>query len=172
MFNVSSLAGLLGAELASLYCASKFVALEGFSECLAKEVAPFGLFVAIVEPGSFRTDFLTPESMRFDGNPVPDYDERRGRLMASFEQRNGQQPGDPARLAGMGIELEKWREFSVSTDRASRPWSSRYQCVLVRSACRSDIFGRVSCAHARNHLMNSSLRKRSPLCGVRRPFAR
>ena len=41
IFNISSLAGILGVELGSLYCASKF-ALEGFSESLAKEVAPFG----------------------------------------------------------------------------------------------------------------------------------
>jgi NAD(P)-dependent dehydrogenase (short-subunit alcohol dehydrogenase family) len=146
IFNISSLAGILGAELVSLYCASKF-ALEGFSECLAKEVAPFGLFVTIVEPGPFRTDFLTSESLRFGAKLMADYDERRGRLRASFEQRNGRQPGDPARLAeamvrlareakpplrfiagsiaveaadakftGMRAELDRWRQLSLSTD--------------------------------------------------------
>jgi NAD(P)-dependent dehydrogenase (short-subunit alcohol dehydrogenase family) len=146
IFNLSSLAGILGAELGSLYCASKF-ALEGFSESLAKEVAPFGLFVTIVEPGPFRTDFLTSESLRFGDNTVADYDDRRAQLRASFEQRNGQQPGDPvklaeaivrlaneakpplrfiagsiavnaadAKLAGMQAELNLWREVSVSTD--------------------------------------------------------
>lgn len=96
--NMSSLAGILGAEMGSLYCASKF-ALEGFSESLAKEIEPFGLFVTIVEPGPFRTDFLTAESLRFGGNAVADYDERRAQRRASFEQRDGQQPGDPAKLA-------------------------------------------------------------------------
>jgi NAD(P)-dependent dehydrogenase (short-subunit alcohol dehydrogenase family) len=146
IFNISSLAGILGAELGSLYCASKF-ALEGFSESLSKEIAPFGLFVTIVEPGPFRTDFLTSESLRFGGNAVADYDDRRTRLRASFEQRNGQQPGDPAKLAaamvrlasearppmrfiagaiavnaadaklaGMRAELDSWRQLSVSTD--------------------------------------------------------
>ena len=98
IFNMSSLAGILGAEMGSLYCASKF-ALEGFSESLAKEIEPFGLFVTIVEPGPFRTDFLTAESLRFGGNAVADYDERRAERRASFEQRDGQQPGDPAKLA-------------------------------------------------------------------------
>jgi NAD(P)-dependent dehydrogenase (short-subunit alcohol dehydrogenase family) len=98
IFNMSSLAGILGAEMGSLYCASKF-ALEGFSESLAKEIEPFGLFVTIVEPGPFRTDFLTAESLRFGGNAVADYDERRAQRRASFEQRDGQQPGDPAKLA-------------------------------------------------------------------------
>jgi NAD(P)-dependent dehydrogenase (short-subunit alcohol dehydrogenase family) len=146
IFNLSSLAGIVGAELGSLYCASKF-ALEGFSESLAKEVAPFGLFVTIVEPGPFRTDFLTSESLRFGDNAVADYDDRRAQLRASFEQRNGRQPGDPVKLAkaivrlaneaeppmrfiagsiavnaadaklvGMQAELDRWREVSVSTD--------------------------------------------------------
>jgi NAD(P)-dependent dehydrogenase (short-subunit alcohol dehydrogenase family) len=104
IFNISSIAGLRGTDFASLYCASKF-ALEGFSESLAKEIAPFGLFVTIVEPGPFRTDFLTGESLRFGGHPVADYDDRRTRLRTSFEQRNGRQPGDPARLADAMVRL-------------------------------------------------------------------
>ena len=98
IFNVSSLAGMRGAAFCSLYCASKF-ALEGFSESLAQEVEPFGIRVTVVEPGPFRTDFLTSESLRFGGRQVPDYDERRTHLQASFEQRNGHQQGDPAKLA-------------------------------------------------------------------------
>jgi NAD(P)-dependent dehydrogenase (short-subunit alcohol dehydrogenase family) len=146
IFNISSLAGILGSESASLYCASKF-ALEGFSESLSKEVTPFGLFVTIVEPGPFRTDFLSSESLRFGENVVADYDDRRARVRGSFEQRNGRQPGDPAKLAeamvrlareakppmrfiagsialdaadaklaAMRAELDSWRQLSVSTD--------------------------------------------------------
>jgi NAD(P)-dependent dehydrogenase (short-subunit alcohol dehydrogenase family) len=146
IFNISSLAGILGVELGSLYCASKF-ALEGFSESLAKEVAPFGISVTIVEPGPFRTDFLNAQSLRFGDNAVPDYDDRRARLRAGLEERDGRQGGDPAKLAeaiarlanetrpplrlvagsiafdaadaklgGMQTELDQWRELSISTD--------------------------------------------------------
>jgi NAD(P)-dependent dehydrogenase (short-subunit alcohol dehydrogenase family) len=73
IFNLSSLGGIVGAQLYSLYCASKF-AIEGFSESLAKEIAPFGLYVTIVEPGPFRTDFLKPESLRFGRARISDYD--------------------------------------------------------------------------------------------------
>jgi NAD(P)-dependent dehydrogenase (short-subunit alcohol dehydrogenase family) len=104
IFNLSSLAGIRGSEFGSLYCASKF-ALEGFSESLAQELAPFGIFVTIVEPGPFRTDFLASESVRFGEHTVADYDERRARLRASFEQRNGQQPGDPVKLADAMVRL-------------------------------------------------------------------
>jgi NAD(P)-dependent dehydrogenase (short-subunit alcohol dehydrogenase family) len=104
IFNLSSLAGFRGAEFGSLYCASKF-ALEGFSESLAQELAPFGIFVTIVEPGPFRTDFLASESVRFGDRVVADYDSRRAQIQASFEQRNGQQPGDPVKLAEAMVRL-------------------------------------------------------------------
>lgn len=104
IFNVSSTAGMRGVAFGSLYCASKF-ALEGFSESLAQEIAPFGILVTIVEPGPFRTDFLTPESIRFGAQAVADYDERRSALRASFEQRNGKQPGDPVKLAEAMVRL-------------------------------------------------------------------
>jgi NAD(P)-dependent dehydrogenase (short-subunit alcohol dehydrogenase family) len=104
IFNISSLAGMRGVAFGSLYCASKF-ALEGFSESLAQEIAPFGIRVVIVEPGPFRTDFLSPESIRFGARAVADYDEQRTALRASFEQRNGRQPGDPARLAEAALLL-------------------------------------------------------------------
>jgi NAD(P)-dependent dehydrogenase (short-subunit alcohol dehydrogenase family) len=104
IFNLSSLAGIRGSEFASLYAASKF-ALEGFSEALAADVAPFGIFVTLLEPGPFRTDFLTRDSLRFGGNAIADYDERRARVQATFEGRSGKQPGDPVKLAEAVVRL-------------------------------------------------------------------
>jgi NAD(P)-dependent dehydrogenase (short-subunit alcohol dehydrogenase family) len=106
IFNLSSLAGMRGNDFASLYCSSKF-AVEGFSESLAKEVAPFGIFVTIVAPGPFRTDFLSRESLRFGGKPIADYDERREKVQAAFESRNRQQPGDPVKLADAFVRLSR-----------------------------------------------------------------
>jgi NAD(P)-dependent dehydrogenase (short-subunit alcohol dehydrogenase family) len=106
IFNLSSVAGFRGMAFAPLYCASKF-AVEGFSEALAQEVAPFGITVTIVEPGPFRTDFLTGESLRFSGVVVEDYTPRRATVRASFENRNGNQPGDPVRLARAFVELSR-----------------------------------------------------------------
>src|SRR4030095_8066141 len=54
IFNVPSVAGVIGFPACGLYAASKF-ALEGATEALATELAPFGIRVTIVEPGGFRT---------------------------------------------------------------------------------------------------------------------
>jgi NAD(P)-dependent dehydrogenase (short-subunit alcohol dehydrogenase family) len=104
IFNLSSLAGFRGSAFSSLYCASKF-AVEGFSEALAEELAPFGVRVTIVEPGPFRTDFLSARSLRVGGERQQDYDPVRDGIRATFEARNGRQAGDPAKLARALVEL-------------------------------------------------------------------
>ncbi|MEY2569973.1 MAG: hypothetical protein QOE63_323, partial [Acidimicrobiaceae bacterium] len=53
--NVSSIAGLVARPFAGLYSASKH-ALEAISESLYFELAPFGIRVALVEPGQFETE--------------------------------------------------------------------------------------------------------------------
>jgi NAD(P)-dependent dehydrogenase (short-subunit alcohol dehydrogenase family) len=105
VFNISSIGGIQGAYPgASLYCATKF-AVEGFSEGLAQEVADFGIKVTIVEPGFFRTDFLDSQSVRFGDVSVADYAAQSASIRASYGAYNHQQPGDPARLATVLMQL-------------------------------------------------------------------
>jgi NAD(P)-dependent dehydrogenase (short-subunit alcohol dehydrogenase family) len=94
--NLSSIAGLAAAAGAGLYAASKF-ALEGLSQSLAQEVAPLGIKVTVVEPGSFRTDFLSERSIRKTEHPIADYATTAGALVARLGQFSGRQPGDPVR---------------------------------------------------------------------------
>jgi len=95
--NLSSIGGLVGLPGFGIYNATKF-AVEGLSEALATEVAPLGIKVIIVEPGPFRTDFLGG-SLAESEKTLPDYAETAGKTRAGAGQRNGQQPGDPARAA-------------------------------------------------------------------------
>lgn len=55
IINVSSMGGRIYAPFGSWYHATKY-ALEGWSDCLRLELAPFGIKVAIVEPGGFKTE--------------------------------------------------------------------------------------------------------------------
>jgi len=54
IINVSSIGGRFGEPFAAWYRATKF-ALEGLSDCLRLEAAPFGVDVILVEPGTIRT---------------------------------------------------------------------------------------------------------------------
>src|SRR3989441_10999278 len=98
IISISSSAGLVGFEFCSAYAASKF-GLEGWMESLQAEVAPFGITTTIVNPGFFRTELLTEQSTNYAEPSIADYDERRGPLVEYWKSQNGQQSGDPAKLA-------------------------------------------------------------------------
>lgn len=98
IFNISSLAGVIGFPGCGLYAASKF-ALEGMSEALAVELAPFGVRVTIVEPGGFRTNF-SRGSLRQAAQTIDAYaGTPSARARSSISQYSGHEPGDPAKAA-------------------------------------------------------------------------
>ncbi|SMD18274.1 SDR family oxidoreductase [Lentzea albidocapillata] len=100
--NVSSVLGLTSVPGWGLYCAGKY-ALEGLTEALAGEVAQFGVKVTIVEPGYFRTDFLTTDSLALPGDTTAAYPEIR-EMVENHLKLQGNQPGDPVRGAQLMIE--------------------------------------------------------------------
>ncbi|RYF80293.1 MAG: SDR family NAD(P)-dependent oxidoreductase [Chitinophagaceae bacterium] len=96
--QISSQAGFRGTAGFGVYNASKF-ALEGISEALAQEVAPFGIKVTIVEPGPFRTEFLggsmkaaAQKNEAYESTPV-------GNMYKYVADMNGKQEGDPVKGA-------------------------------------------------------------------------
>src|SRR6266536_2980859 len=98
IISISSSAGLVGFEFGTAYAASKF-GLEGWMESLRAEVAPFGIATTIVNPGFFRTELLTEQSTNYAAPSIKDYDERRAKQLEFWRSQNGQQSGDPAKLA-------------------------------------------------------------------------
>ncbi|KAL5357089.1 hypothetical protein BJX96DRAFT_143888 [Aspergillus floccosus] len=94
--NFSSIGGLYSYPSNGIYCATKF-AIEGITQALAAEIAPFGLNAVIVEPGYFRTSFLT--SVASGANIAPALDVYEGtpahEARAAFTKYNGAQPGNP-----------------------------------------------------------------------------
>jgi NAD(P)-dependent dehydrogenase (short-subunit alcohol dehydrogenase family) len=102
--TISSTAGIVGMEFCSAYAASKF-GVEGWMESLTPEIAPFGIRTMIVEPGFFRTELLTPQSTTFAALSIGDYDERTAQTVAAWKSMDGQQSGDPAKLADALVQL-------------------------------------------------------------------
>jgi NAD(P)-dependent dehydrogenase (short-subunit alcohol dehydrogenase family) len=118
ILNLASVGGFMGFDGASIYCAAKF-AVEGFSESLALEVAPFGIKVTIVEPGFFRTDFLD-KSVQYGSRKIADYAEFSSSSRSAYESYNHKQPGDPAKLGRAIVELAGMPQpplhFAAGTD--------------------------------------------------------
>ena len=143
--NLSSGAGIKGAAGAGYYNATKF-AVEGMSEALAQEVAPFGIAVIIVEPGPFRTDFLG-RSITVARHEIAAYADTAGRMRGYTTDNDGRQAGDPdkavrvilqaidaakpplhlplgprayglarAKLAEFAADMEAWEHVAIATD--------------------------------------------------------
>ena len=102
--TLSSIAGIVGQEFVSAYCASKF-GVEGWMESLALEVAPFGIRTMIVEPGFFRTELLTEQSTNYPEPSIDDYAEKTKQTVTAWKRMSGSQPGDPTKLAQALVQL-------------------------------------------------------------------
>jgi NAD(P)-dependent dehydrogenase (short-subunit alcohol dehydrogenase family) len=140
----SSVGGRVGAMGRAAYSAAKW-GVEGFSEVLAKETAPLGIKVTIVEPGGFRTDFAGSSTKLNEGRP--EYAATVGAAAKFQRDYDGKQPGDPAKAAAAVLHIaslndpplrlllgsdavrfveqndlakmesdRKWKDLSISTD--------------------------------------------------------
>lgn len=143
--NITSMGGFITMPGIAYYCGSKF-ALEGISEVLGKELAPFGVHVTAVAPGSFRTDWAG-RSMQRTPRSVADYDALFEPIRRARKEKSGHQLGDPTRagkailalidlpdppahlllgsdaldlvrgkLGAMAADIDRWEALSRSTD--------------------------------------------------------
>lgn len=104
VLNIGSVGGFATAPAVGLYGASKF-AVEGLSEALHGELAPLGVRVTIVEPGGFRTDFLSASSLRTEPAGIADYAEGTGPVREAMAHYDGRQPGDPVKVARAVVDV-------------------------------------------------------------------
>ena len=109
LVTISSTAGIVGQEFCTAYAAAKF-GVEGWMESLTPELAPFGIRTMLVEPGFFRTELLTPESTKYAESSIEDYAERTKQTVTAWKRMNGQQGGDPAKLANALVQLASQEE--------------------------------------------------------------
>ncbi|KAK2798832.1 hypothetical protein FQN50_008693 [Emmonsiellopsis sp. PD_5] len=102
--NVGSIAGLHGRPACALYAGTKF-ALEGISECLAADVAPFNIRILIVEPGAFHTGFSAAVQKPAAGL-TKDYEGTPLQTVVESLNPAGPRPrGDPVKAAARIIDV-------------------------------------------------------------------
>src|SRR5262249_19559768 len=104
IINMSSIGGYASFTGWGVYCATKF-AVEGLSEALSIELSPHGIHAPVVEPGFFRTDFLSAQSLSSTTVRIDDYADTVGKMRTFAATVNHQQPGDPRRLAQVIVQL-------------------------------------------------------------------
>ncbi|KAA1423563.1 SDR family NAD(P)-dependent oxidoreductase [Mumia zhuanghuii] len=120
VITISSTAGIASTgDFLTAYAASKF-GVEGFMEGLATEVAPFGIDTMLVEPGFFRTELLSPQSTQYAAPSIEDYADRTTATIQAWQGMDGQQGGDPAKLAAALVHLaglqERPSRFAAGAD--------------------------------------------------------
>ena len=104
VINLSSIGGIASSSGWGVYCATKF-AVEALSESMAIELEALGVRTTVVEPGYFRTEFLSGTSLASTAARIDDYAETVGAMRSFATGADGQQPGDPQRLAAAMLEL-------------------------------------------------------------------
>lgn len=142
--NISSVAGRIGFPATSAYISSKF-ALEGLSESLAYELAPFGVRVVIVEPGVIKTNFF--DSMRTCEAPAGSpYADMTARMVANVRMmvELGTEAGEVADAVAKAVESDKpLPRYVVGNDAAMflEARKSRTDAEFVEYMSK-EIFGR------------------------------
>ncbi|WP_431799658.1 SDR family oxidoreductase [Halobacillus andaensis] len=105
ILNVSSISGMIGFPGLSAYVSSKH-ALEGLSESLRFEMKPFGIDVALVEPGSYETNIWTsgldlPQAVYDPESPYHEY------TKGLWKALNRESHEDPLKVAELMAKLSE-----------------------------------------------------------------
>jgi len=99
--QLSSALGIYSFPTVGIYSASKF-AVEGFSEALSQEVKGFGIYVTLVEPNGYATDF---NNSSVQSKPIAAYDDMKAELYALPEFSASDAYGDPKATAEAMLKL-------------------------------------------------------------------
>jgi NAD(P)-dependent dehydrogenase (short-subunit alcohol dehydrogenase family) len=130
ILQISSIGGRVGNPGLTMYQAAKF-GLSGFSEALAKEVKPLGIYVISIEPGGFRTDWAGV-SMNFAPD-VEGYEQTVGTRKALFTSDKFVPMGDPAKAAQVMIGLVDSPEPPVHLLLGSEAVAMVKQATILRN---------------------------------------
>jgi NAD(P)-dependent dehydrogenase (short-subunit alcohol dehydrogenase family) len=141
VLNISSTAGISGGMFCTAYAAAKF-GIEGWTESLAPEIAPYGIRTMLVEPGFFRTELLSTDSTTYANPSIDDYTERTRETVAAWNSMNGKQGGDPAKLAAALVQLAALPEppsrFAAGAD-AVQAFEAKANALRAQANAQHDL---------------------------------
>jgi len=137
--NISAAAALSNYAGFGIYGAAK-AALELMSESLSAEVKSLGIKVTLVQPGPFRTDFIS-RGLEQGERKLDDYANSVAKFAGFLTSINGKQPGDPAKAADLIVEsvlngdnslrlplgkymIKKMRDKAASLTREADKWDA------------------------------------------------
>ena len=100
--NIGSLVGFTAFPAFGIYSATKF-ALEGLSEALQAETAPFGIKTTIVEPGAFNTGYSS-RALTIADNRLPEVYPVTEEMLGAFSHFDSPATGDPKKAAKIIVE--------------------------------------------------------------------
>jgi NAD(P)-dependent dehydrogenase (short-subunit alcohol dehydrogenase family) len=104
ILNISSVGGFRAWPGWGIYSATKF-AVEGISEAMQAELLPLGIHVTVIEPGTFRTDFLDASSLVRSKQVIDDYSATSGASRQWADDTNHGQLGDPVKGAAAIVTI-------------------------------------------------------------------
>ena len=104
ILNLSSVGGFRAWTGWGVYSGTKF-AIEGLSEAMRSELEPLGIYVTIIEPGPFRTDFLDERSLGRAKQIISDYNGTVGATREWADNTNHAQDGDPVKAADAIVKI-------------------------------------------------------------------
>jgi NAD(P)-dependent dehydrogenase (short-subunit alcohol dehydrogenase family) len=141
LLTISSTAGIAGQMFCTAYAAAKF-GVEGWMESLTPEVAPFGIRTMLVEPGFFRTELLTNDSITYAQPTIDDYAEQTKEIVAAWKSMDGKQGGDPAKLADALVKLVELKEpptrFAAGAD-AVQTFETKAKALLAQANAHHEL---------------------------------
>ncbi|KAJ5273480.1 hypothetical protein N7478_008605 [Penicillium angulare] len=137
IFN-GSMAAWDGVPTAGAYCSSK-AALHYAVESLSREVARFGIKTLLIEPGTFRTNFLSAQSQKRAVPKYNDYEEINVAISGEYDKLAGNQTGDPQKAAELVVDVVKGENGA-----GGRKWPSSLllgsdAVDLIRKRCQETL---------------------------------
>lgn len=108
-------------------------------ECLQQETAHFGIQSVIFEPGYYKTKLLSPTNVKTAASRISDYEEIDKAISGFVAATNGNQPGDPRKLAERIIDVVKSEGMAAGKPIPQRLPVGRDSMAAIKKKCEATL---------------------------------